>query len=148
MTPPPPSPPPTCTRIGPAGAAGPPGTEGGGGKVAQFISNASFFTLMLIFSFTEVLDLSDQISIVAGLSSRVGEMLRLLPGNGGGGGGGGGGSGDGVGRRDEERDGEREGSWWHGAGGRDGGWGGEGEEEGQGGCREGDRELQPSGERS
>ena len=37
------------------------GGEEGGGKLAQFVSNASFATLMLIYTFTELLDLSDQV---------------------------------------------------------------------------------------
>jgi hypothetical protein len=37
------------------------GGEEGGGKLAQFVSNSSFATLMLIYTFTELLDLSDQV---------------------------------------------------------------------------------------
>ena len=45
----------------PLGMAGGGGGEEGGGKLAQFVSNASFATLMLIYTFTELLDLSDQV---------------------------------------------------------------------------------------
>lgn len=44
---------------------------GEGGKLAQQISNASFATISLIYSFTETLDLSDKIASLAGLTARV-----------------------------------------------------------------------------
>lgn len=47
-----------------AGYAG----SGDSGKLAQFISNSSFVLLSLIYTFTELLDLSDQVS-AAGLAS-------------------------------------------------------------------------------
>ena len=51
--------------------------EGDSGKTAQMISNASFATLSLIYSFTEVLDLSDQLSTLAGLTVRVGQLRQV-----------------------------------------------------------------------
>ena len=48
-----------------AGMAGG-GGEGDSGKVAQFVSNASFATLTLIYTFTELLDLSDKVKGQAG----------------------------------------------------------------------------------
>ena len=42
-------------------AAGMVGGGGDSGRLAQFVSNASFATLTLIYTFTELLDLSDQV---------------------------------------------------------------------------------------
>jgi hypothetical protein len=44
-------------------SAGAPG-GGDGGRMAQFVSNASFASLALIYTFTEVLDLSDKVGLV------------------------------------------------------------------------------------
>lgn len=55
------------TRAYPAGMAGAPG--GDSGALAQWVSNASFATLMLIYSFTELLDLSKHLSNMAGEES-------------------------------------------------------------------------------
>ena len=41
------------------------------GKVAQQISNASFATLSLIYSFTETLNLADSLATLAGLTNRI-----------------------------------------------------------------------------
>jgi ABC-type uncharacterized transport system fused permease/ATPase subunit len=50
----------------------------GGGALAEFVSNASFFTLMLINSLTEVLDAADQLAAVIGLAARVGQLFAVL----------------------------------------------------------------------
>lgn len=50
-----------------------------GGQTAQFVSNASFATLALIYTVTELLDLSDRMSRLGGLTARVGELLDALP---------------------------------------------------------------------
>ena len=59
---------------GPAGAFG---KAGDGGETAQKISNASFATLSLIYSFTEVLDLSAKLSTLAGLTARVAQLQEV-----------------------------------------------------------------------
>jgi hypothetical protein len=51
--------------------AGAIGEGGDSGKTAQQISNASFATLSLIYSFTETLNLSDDLATLAGLTARV-----------------------------------------------------------------------------
>ena len=52
--------------------------EGGdSGKTAQQISNASFATLSLIYSFTEVLNLSDSLATLAGLTARVSKIHKV-----------------------------------------------------------------------
>jgi ABC-type uncharacterized transport system fused permease/ATPase subunit len=51
---------------------------GGGGALAEFVSNASFFTLMLINSLTEVLDAADQLAAILGLAARVGQLFDVL----------------------------------------------------------------------
>ena len=59
---------------GPAGAFG---KAGDSGETAQKISNASFATLSLIYSFTEVLDLSASLSTLAGLTARVAQLQEV-----------------------------------------------------------------------
>lgn len=49
------------------------------GQVAKWVSNASFATLTLIFSFTQLLDLGSQFSTLAGVTLRVGQLLQVLP---------------------------------------------------------------------
>eukprot|EP00884_Botryococcus_braunii_P011524 jgi/Botrbrau1/20372/Bobra.0006s0035.1 len=44
------------------------------GRRAEFISNASFATLSLIYSFTEVVDLSERIAELAGLTARLSHL--------------------------------------------------------------------------
>lgn len=51
--------------------AGAIGRGGDSGETAQQISNASFATLSLIYSFTETLNLSDDLATLAGLTARV-----------------------------------------------------------------------------
>ena len=53
-------------------------TSGDGGQRASKVSVASFATLTLIYTFTEILDLSDKFSEVAGLTGRVGQLLEAL----------------------------------------------------------------------
>ena len=61
---------PSCCHAGWAGrssgggAAG--GDDGSSGEAAQFVSNASFATLSLIYAFSELLDLSDRVSCGGG----------------------------------------------------------------------------------
>jgi hypothetical protein len=62
-----------------AAGAGASGGEGSGGRDAQFVSNASFMTLALIYSFTEVLDLAEAAAGMAALAARVGGLLEALP---------------------------------------------------------------------
>ena len=50
---------------------------GSSGAVAERISNASFATLMLIYSFTELLDLADVLSDFAGLTARIAQLLEV-----------------------------------------------------------------------
>lgn len=51
---------------------------GDGGDVAEFVSNASFYTLMLVNSLTELLDAADQYSAVVGLAARVSQLLASI----------------------------------------------------------------------
>jgi ABC-type uncharacterized transport system fused permease/ATPase subunit len=60
-------------------AAAAAGTGGSGGELAQFVSNASFASLSLIYSFTEMLDLGEQVSSLAALTARVVGLLEILP---------------------------------------------------------------------
>lgn len=60
-----------------ANVAGTLGDAGDSGQTAQKISNASFATLSLIYSLTEVLDLSDSLSTLAGLTARVSGMQEV-----------------------------------------------------------------------
>jgi hypothetical protein len=50
---------------------------GSGGATAERISNASFATLTLIYSFTQLLDMADQLSELAGLTARVEQLLEV-----------------------------------------------------------------------
>ena len=45
--------------------------------MAQRISNASFATLSLIYSLTEILDLSDLLATLAGLTARVSVLMQV-----------------------------------------------------------------------
>lgn len=56
--------------------------SGSGGEDAQFVSNASFMTLALVYSFTELLDLAEALASAAALASRVGQLLDFLPAGG------------------------------------------------------------------
>ena len=49
-----------------------------GGKTAEFVSNASFYTLALTYSYTELLDLAASLSKVGTYAARVGELLEYL----------------------------------------------------------------------
>ena len=49
------------------------------GEVAKWVSNASFATLTLIYSFTQLLDLAKQFSTLMGVTLRVGQLLQVLP---------------------------------------------------------------------
>lgn len=49
------------------------------GKMAEFVSNASYFTLSLIYSFTQVLDLAETLGTVAALTVRTVHLLETLP---------------------------------------------------------------------
>lgn len=59
------------------GRAGAFAEAGDSGKAAQRISNASFATLSLIYSLTEVLDLADSLSTLAGLTARVADLRQV-----------------------------------------------------------------------
>ncbi|KAL3160894.1 hypothetical protein ABBQ38_009286 [Trebouxia sp. C0009 RCD-2024] len=48
------------------------------GELAKWVSNASFATLTLIYSFTQLLDLASQFSTLAGVTLRVGQLLQEL----------------------------------------------------------------------
>ncbi|KAL0050452.1 hypothetical protein WJX82_011470 [Trebouxia sp. C0006] len=48
------------------------------GQRARWVSNASFATLTLIYSFTQMLDLASQFSTLAGVTFRVGQLLQEL----------------------------------------------------------------------
>ncbi|PSC73387.1 ATP-binding cassette sub-family D member 4 [Micractinium conductrix] len=65
--------------VGAAVFTGMAGSGKDSGELAQFVSNASFATLMLIYTVTELLDLSDQLSRMGGLTARVGQLLEDLP---------------------------------------------------------------------
>ncbi|KAL4860116.1 ATP-binding cassette sub-family D member 4 [Chlorella vulgaris] len=67
--------------VGAAVFSGMAGDGGDSGQMAQFVSNASFATLTLIYTFTELLDLSDKLSKLGGLTARVGQLLEALPGS-------------------------------------------------------------------
>lgn len=47
------------------------------GELAKWVSNASFATLTLIYSFTQLLDLASQFSTLAGVTLRVGQLLQV-----------------------------------------------------------------------
>ena len=47
------------------------------GELAKWVSNASFATLTLIYSFTQLLDLANQFSTLAGVTLRVGQLLQV-----------------------------------------------------------------------
>ena len=49
------------------------------GEAAKWVSNASFATLTLIYSFTQLLDLANQSSTLVGVTLRVGQLLQVLP---------------------------------------------------------------------
>lgn len=49
------------------------------GEVAKWVSNASFATLTLIYSFTQLLDLASQMSTLVGVTLRVGQLLQVGP---------------------------------------------------------------------
>ena len=49
------------------------------GQRARWVSNASFATLTLIYSFTQMLDLASQFSTLAGVTFRVGQLLQVSP---------------------------------------------------------------------
>lgn len=57
-----------------AGAFDKPGDSG---QTAQRISNASFATLSLIYSLTEVFDLANSLSTLAGLTARVADLQEV-----------------------------------------------------------------------
>ena len=50
---------------------------GSGGASAELISNASFATLMVIYSFTQLMDMADQLSELAGLTTRVAQLMEV-----------------------------------------------------------------------
>ena len=47
------------------------------GQRAKCVSNASFATLTLIYSFTQILDLGSQVSTLAGVTMRVGRLMQV-----------------------------------------------------------------------
>ena len=47
------------------------------GQLAKWVSNASFATLTLIYTFTQILDLGTQVSTLAGVTMRVGHLLQV-----------------------------------------------------------------------
>ena len=49
-----------------------------GGSTAEFVSNASFYTLALIYSYTELLDLAETVARATAYTDRVGELLESL----------------------------------------------------------------------
>ena len=48
------------------------------GQRAKWVSNASFATLTLIYTFTQILDLGTQVSTLAGVTLRVGRLLQVM----------------------------------------------------------------------
>ena len=52
-------------------------SAGDTGQMAQRISNASFATLSLIYSLTEMLDLAELLATVAGLTARVSKLIEV-----------------------------------------------------------------------
>ena len=50
---------------------------GSGGAAAEHISNASFAILTLIYTFQSLLDLSDAVSELAGVTARVAVLLQV-----------------------------------------------------------------------
>jgi hypothetical protein len=48
------------------------------GKMAEFVSNASYFTLSLIYSFTQILDLAETLGNVAALTVRTARLLEAV----------------------------------------------------------------------
>ena len=48
------------------------------GATAERVSNASFATLTLIYSFTQLLDMADQLSSLAGLTARVAQLMEVI----------------------------------------------------------------------
>lgn len=50
---------------------------GSGGASAELISNASFATLMVIYSFTQLMDMADELSELAGLTTRVAQLMEV-----------------------------------------------------------------------
>lgn len=48
------------------------------GKMAEFVSNASYFTLSLIYSFTQILDLAETLGNVAALTVRTAHLLEAV----------------------------------------------------------------------
>ena len=47
------------------------------GQLAKWVSNASFATLTLIYSFTQMLDLASRFSTLAGVTLRVSQLLQV-----------------------------------------------------------------------
>lgn len=47
------------------------------GQLAKWVSNASFATLTLIYSFTQMLDLASHFATLAGVTLRVGQLLQV-----------------------------------------------------------------------
>ena len=55
--------------------------EGGsGGAAAERISNASFATLTLVYTFTSLLNLADEVSELAGVTARVSHFMQVWHG--------------------------------------------------------------------
>lgn len=48
------------------------------GQRAKWVSNASFATLTLIYTFTQILDLGTQMSTLAGVTMRIGGLLQVF----------------------------------------------------------------------
>ena len=59
-------------------AAAAPSHAGGGGQAAERVSNACFAALMLMNSFSQMLDASDRITYLAGLTSRLHELAQVI----------------------------------------------------------------------
>jgi ABC-type uncharacterized transport system fused permease/ATPase subunit len=49
-----------------------------GGEIAEFVSNASFFTLSFVNSLTEIVDMGQQLSKFAALLARIYELKEAM----------------------------------------------------------------------
>lgn len=62
----------------PAASRAVPGDSGG--KAAERVSNACFATLMLMNSFSQMMDASDRLSLLAGLTARIYQLAQVTLG--------------------------------------------------------------------
>ena len=52
-----------------------------GGQIAEFVSNASFFTLTFVNSFTEIIDMAQEVSQLIALTSRIFSLVEVVDSN-------------------------------------------------------------------